>query len=102
MVAAAGLLCAISARSPGWAMPGFALAGAGCSVVVPIAFGSGGRVKGISPGMGVATVTGIGYVGFLVGPPAIGFTAQALNLRFGLGVVVAMCGIASLLAGAID
>jgi len=67
-------------------------------VVVPLAFGSGGRVAGVSPGAGVATVTGLGYLGFLVGPPAIGFTAQALNLRWGLGIVVAMCGIASVLS----
>jgi MFS family permease len=99
LVAAAGVLCAILAPSIAWAMPGFALAGAGCSVVVPIAFGAGGRVKGVAPGAGVATVTGLGYIGFLVGPPAIGFTAQALNLRFGLGIVVVMCGIAALLSG---
>jgi len=98
LVAAAGVACAVAAPSIGWAMCGFALAGAGCSVVVPLAFGSGGRVAGVSPGAGVATVTGLGYLGFLVGPPAIGFTAQALNLRWGLGIVVAMCGIASVLS----
>jgi len=99
LVAASGVLCAALAPSIGWAMPGFALAGAGCSVVVPLAFGAGGRVKGVNPGAGVATVTGLGYLGFLIGPPAIGFTAQALNLRWGLGIVVAMCGIAAALGG---
>jgi len=98
LVAAAGVLCAILAPTVAWAMPGFALAGAGCSVVVPLAFGAGGRVKGISPGAGVATVTGLGYLGFLVGPPAIGFTAQALNLRWGLAIVVATCTLAALLS----
>jgi MFS family permease len=98
LVAGAGVLCAVAAPSVAWAMPGFALAGAGCSVVVPLAFGAGGRVKDVSPGAGVATVTGIGYVGFLVGPPAIGFTAQAFNLRIGLGIVVLMCGLASVLS----
>lgn len=99
LVAAAGVLCAIAASTVFEALPGFALAGAGCSVVVPLAFGAGGKVKGVAPGAGVATVTGIGYLGFLIGPPAIGFTAQALNLRWGLGIVVAACGIASILAG---
>jgi MFS family permease len=99
LVAATGVLCAAVAPSVAWAMPGFALAGAGCSVVVPLAFGAGGRVKGVSPGAGVATVTGLGYLGFLIGPPAIGFTAQAMNLRWGLGIVVLMCGIASALGG---
>jgi MFS family permease len=98
LVAAAGVLCAVAAPSVAWAFPGFALAGAGCSVVVPLAFGAGGRVKGVNPGAGVATVTGLGYLGFLVGPPAIGFTAQALNLRWGLVIVVLMCGIAAVLS----
>ena len=102
LVAAAGVLCAAVAPSVAWAMPGFALAGAGCSVVVPLAFGAGGRVKGVAPGAGVATVTGLGYIGFLVGPPSIGFTAQALNLRFGLGIVVAMCLIAAALGGFVE
>jgi hypothetical protein len=70
-------------------------------VVVPLAFGAGGKVKGVAPGAGVATVTGIGYLGFLFGPPAIGFTAQATNLRWGLGIVVAMCALASVLSSRI-
>jgi MFS family permease len=101
LVAASGVLCAAVAPSVAWALPGFALAGAGCSVVVPLAFGAGGKVKGVAPGAGVATVTGIGYLGFLFGPPAIGFTAQATNLRWGLGIVVAMCALASVLSSRI-
>jgi MFS family permease len=101
-LAACGVLMAIVAPSTAWAIPGFAMAGAGCSVVVPLAFGAGGRVKGVAPGAGVATVTGLGYIGFLVGPPAIGFTAQALNLRFGLGIVVVMCATAAFLGGFVD
>ena len=99
LVAASGVLWAITAPSASWALPGFAAAGAGFSVIVPIAFGAGGRVAGVSPGAGVATVTGLGYIGFLVGPPAIGFTSQVLSLRYGLGIVVLFCLIAALLAG---
>jgi MFS family permease len=102
LVAGCGVLLAVVAPSIGWAMAGFGLAGVGCSVVVPLAFGAGGRVKGVAAGAGVATVTGLGYIGFLVGPPAIGFTAQALNLRVGLGIVVAMCGMAAVLSRYVD
>lgn len=91
LVAAAGLFCALCAPSPAWAMPGFAAAGAGFSVIVPLVFGAGGRVKGVSPGAGIATVTGFGYFGFLVGPPSIGFTSQVLTLRYALGIVVLLC-----------
>ena len=85
-------------HSSAWALPGFALTGAGLSVIIPLVFGSGGRVESINPGAGIATVTGIGYVGFIVGPPTIGFASQLLTLRYALGIVVACCLIAAFLS----
>ncbi|MFL6350270.1 MAG: MFS transporter [Bryobacteraceae bacterium] len=99
LVAACGMIWALSVRSAGWSMPGFAAAGAGFSVIIPLVFGGGGSVQSISPGAGIATVTGIGYIGFIVGPPAIGFVAQIFTLRYALGLVVVCCIIASLLSG---
>lgn len=102
LVAAAGLTCALCAPSPGWALPGFAAAGAGFSVIVPLVFGAGGRVKDVSPGAGIATVTGFGYIGFLVGPPSIGFTSQLLTLRYALGIVVLLCLLAAKLSSSVS
>jgi hypothetical protein len=99
LVAACGMMWALSAPSAAWAMPGFAAAGAGFSVIIPLVFGGGGRVQSVSPGAGIATVTGIGYIGFIVGPPAIGFASQVFTLRYALGLVVICCLIASLLSG---
>ncbi len=101
LVAAGGLLWALSMHSAEWALPGFAATGAGFSVIIPLVFGSGGRVESISPGAGIATVTGIGYIGFIVGPPAIGFASQLFTLRYALGIVVGCCLISALLC-AID
>lgn len=98
LVAAAGLLWALSMHSPEWSLPGFAAAGAGFSVIIPLVFGSGGRVESISPGAGIATVTGMGYVGFIIGPPAIGFASQLFTLRYALGIVVACCLLSAVLA----
>ncbi len=98
LVAGAGLLWALSMNSPAWALPGFAATGAGFSVIIPLVFGSGGRIKSINPGAGIATITGIGYVGFIVGPPAIGFASQLASLRYALGIVVACCLISAVLA----
>lgn len=98
LVGAIGVLFALIMPSPIWAMPGFAAAGAGFSVIIPLVFGSGGRVRGVSPGPGIATVTGLGYIGFIVGPPVIGFASQLSNLRYGLGVVVLCCLISAALA----
>jgi MFS family permease len=98
LVAAVGLVWALFMPSAYWALPGFAAAGAGFSVIIPLVFGSGGRVESIRPGAGIATVTGIGYLGFIVGPPAIGFASQLFTLRYALGIVVACCLISALLS----
>src|SRR5439155_23822058 len=86
--AAAGLTFALLVPSPYWAMAGLAAAGAGFSSIVPVVFAAGGRIPGISEGAGVATVSGLGYLGFLVGPPAIGFLSELTSLRVGLFLLV--------------
>jgi MFS family permease len=91
LVAAAGLSWTLSIHLPAWGLPGLAITGAGLSVVIPLVFGGGGRVPGVSPGPGIATVTGIGYIGFIVGPPTIGFVSQLVTLRYALAIVVACC-----------
>ena len=98
LVAATGLLIALAVTVPAWSLPGFGLAGAGFSVIIPLVFGGGGRVPGIHPGAGIATVTGIGYIGFIVGPPAIGFASDLVGLRFALGIVVLCCVLSAVLA----
>jgi MFS family permease len=98
LVAAVGLLWALSIQMPQWSLPGFALAGAGFSVIIPLVFGSGGRVEGINPAAGIATVTGISYVGFIVGPPLIGFASQLITLRYALGIVVVCCLVSAILS----
>lgn len=98
LVAAVGLSFALLMPSATWSLPGFAAAGAGFSVIIPLVFGSGGRIPQVPPGPGIATVTGIGYIGFIVGPPAIGFAAQVTNLRYGLCIVVVCCVVSALLA----
>lgn len=101
LVAACGLFSALCMQAPGLALPGFAAAGAGFSVIIPLVFGSGGRVESVSPGTGIATVTGIGYVGFIIGPPTIGFLSQLFTLRYALGVVVACCIVSALLSSSV-
>jgi MFS family permease len=102
LVAAGGLLLALAVSSPYWALPGFAAAGAGFSVIIPLVFGAGGRVKSVSRGAGIATVSGIGYFGFVFGPPAIGFVSQMSSLRWALLIVVALSLFTAILAGAVN
>jgi MFS family permease len=96
-VAAAGLSFALLVHSPYWALGGFAAAGAGFSCIVPLVFAAGGRIPEVSEGAGVATVSGFGYLGFLVGPPAIGFLAELTSLRVGLMLLVLLSATAAAL-----
>ncbi len=98
VVAAIGLSWTLSIHLPALGLPGLAVTGAGLSVIIPLVFGGGGRVPGVNPGPGIATVTGIGYIGFIVGPPTIGFASQLVTLRYALGIVVACCLIAAYLS----
>jgi Na+/melibiose symporter-like transporter len=89
-IAAIGLAMVVAAQAPWVALAGFALAGAGFSSIIPLVFAAGGRIEGIGEGAGVATVSGLGYLGFLAGPPAIGFISEASSLRAGLGLLVVL------------
>ena len=92
-----GLLSALSVAAvllignPGIAILGFTVAGIGLSCVVPIVFSAAANIPGISPGSGIASVSGMGYFGFMVGPPAIGFVAEEFGLDYGLGLVALLC-----------
>lgn len=101
LVAAGGLASALIARSPVWALPGFAVCGAGCSVIIPLVFAAGGRISSADTGAGIALVGGLGYVGFLVGPPVIGLVAQVSSLRVALFILVGLALVTALLAPAV-
>src|SRR5580765_32720 len=75
-LAATGLSLALVSGEPATALAGFACVGAGFATIVPMVFTAAGRAPGISPGVALASVTTLGYVGFLAGPPAIGFAAE--------------------------
>jgi MFS family permease len=99
ILAAAGIGLAVSWGSVPVALIGFALTGAGCAVVVPIAFASAGRMRDLPPGMALTAVTAVGYFGLFAGPPSIGFLADALGLRWALLVVAGLLGAGAALAG---
>ena len=68
------------------AVAGFALVGLGIANAVPLLFSAAGRVE--PPGPSLAAVFTVGYVGFIVGPPMIGFLADAMGLPQTLGLLV--------------
>lgn len=60
------------------------LIGLGLATVVPIIYSAAGNTPGVAPSVGIAMATTVGYAGFFVGPPVIGYLADAFSLRIGL------------------
>lgn len=97
-LAAGGLALALLVGEPVAGIIGFGLVGLGIANVVPILFSAAGRVRGVQPGVALAAVTTLGYVGFLAGPPLIGLAAELAGLPLALGLVSLSC--ACIAAGA--
>jgi MFS family permease len=76
-----GLLIAVIFPYFYTAIAGFLLVGFGVSSVVPMVYSAAGRSKTMTPGVALAAVSTIGFIGFLVGPPVIGFIAGIATLR---------------------
>jgi MFS family permease len=89
---AAGLGLAALVPQPLVAGLGFVLVGLGISCVVPMVFGLAGRAAANS-GTAIAGVSTIGYFGFLLVPPLVGFIAEAANLRWSFGLMALFGGL---------
>ncbi|MGV3560073.1 MAG: MFS transporter [Larkinella arboricola] len=95
---AAGLLIAVALPYLSTAILGFFMVGFGVSSVVPLVYSAAGKSTVMSPGVALAAVSTIGFLGFLIGPPLIGFVAgwSSLRLSFtiiaGMGLCVALMG----------
>ena len=97
IVIATGLLLSVLFPHLTTATLGFLLVGFGTSSVVPLCYSLAGRSKTMLPGVALATVSTIGFFGFLLGPPVIGFIAHALNLRWSFALI-ALIGLTTTVA----
>jgi MFS family permease len=96
-LAAAGLALTLLIGHSAVAILGFAMVGAGLSCVFPVVLSAAARTPGLPPSAAIAAVCTVGYVGFLVGPPAIGGLAELIGLPAALGLVVALCALIAVL-----
>jgi MFS family permease len=99
LTACAGMLAAALAPSVPVALAGFALTGLGVANMFPAAMTRAGLVAGPN---GVAAASTLGYAGFLLGPPTIGFLATAVGLSTGLTTVSVLALAAATLAWRAD
>ncbi len=98
MLATFGLTLVLALPSASWAIAGFAIMGLGLSVVFPLTLRVAARSER-SSGPAIAAVSTVGYMGFLIGPPAIGLLAEATGLRVALMAAGAACVVAAVLSG---
>jgi MFS family permease len=86
--AATGLLLLALGPTP-VAMVGLALAAASIALCWPLLVSIAGEGRE-RPAAVVGGVTAVGYLGLVVGPPLVGFIADAANLRVGLAALAAV------------
>ncbi|MET9618510.1 MFS transporter [Kitasatospora indigofera] len=98
LTACAGMLVVALAPSVAAALAGLVLVGLGLANIFPLAIAQAGAAGGPR---GVATASTLGYAGMLIGPPVIGFLADAVGLPLALTTVAGAAALAGLLPFAV-
>ncbi|MEO5999088.1 MAG: MFS transporter, partial [Chitinophagaceae bacterium] len=87
-----GLLTAVVFPYYVTACVGFVMVGLGISCVIPLVFSLAGKSKTMGSGPAIAAVSSIGYLGFLLIPPIVGFIAETFNLQWSF-LMIAFLGL---------
>lgn len=86
---AGGAMAVVLLSGHAWVtLPGYACVGAGLALVVPLLYNAASQVPGTSRAAAIASVSSIGYAGFLIGPPAIGAIAHLSSLTLAMALIV--------------
>ncbi len=98
LTAALGLLIVILFPYPYLVLMGFLVLGFGSSLGAPILYAASMRLPDTPPAAGLATFATLSYVGFMAGPPIVGFIAEGFGLPVGFAfvlILLAASGVAS-------
>jgi len=82
-----GLLLAVALPYTITAGLGFVLVGFGVSCIVPMIFSLAGKSKNMSSSSALASISTVGYLGFVLVPPFVGYIAQTASLRLSFGII---------------
>jgi MFS family permease len=100
VLVAVGMGAALAFPTVPGTIAGFAAAGLGVATLVPAALHSADQLPGLRPGTGLAVVSWLMRIGFLLAPPIVGVVADATDLRYGL-LVVPLAGVVVVLASGV-
>ena len=65
----------------------FMFVGLGVSTIVPTVYSVAGKNPNVSPSAALTTVSSVSFLGFLMGPPIIGYIAELSSLRFSFAFI---------------
>jgi len=65
----------------------FMLVGLGVSSIVPTVYSTAGKNGRVPPGIALVTVSSVSFLGFLMGPPLIGYISEIAGLRYSFAVI---------------
>ncbi|MEQ8718178.1 MAG: MFS transporter [Acidimicrobiales bacterium] len=100
VVVAVALVVGLAPSAPAPALAGIGVAGLGSAFTFPGLFSLAARAPGVTREQGLAVVSTIGRLGFVVGPILAGVVAEATSLRATMYVpVVAACVVAAMSVG---
>jgi fucose permease len=99
VTAGLGLSLALLVPSSAAGLLGFALLGAGIAPIVPTVISAAGGARLGTPEGVVSRVFAVGYVGGIIGPAMIGFTAGQIGLRAALVIPVCLVGLIAIASG---
>lgn len=71
-------------------LTGFLIVGMGVSSVIPLVFGMAGSTNKMAPSVALASVSTMGFIGFLIGPPLVGFMAEVFGLQISFALIALM------------
>jgi MFS family permease len=100
-VLAAGTLLVFVAPSAGLALAGFALMGVGTSAIFPLAMSAAAQRTDRAAATNVAALAQFSFVAFLLGPPLLGYVAQAFGIRWSFGVGLPLVALSFIAASAL-
>jgi MFS family permease len=65
----------------------FMMVGLGVSSIVPTVYSAAGKHSKVPPGIALATVSSVSFLGFLMGPPLIGYISELAGLRYSFAII---------------
>lgn len=90
ILATAGLLLIIFSPFSWLSLTGIFLTGLGLSSVVPLCYSLVGKSTHANPGVALSWVSSISFLGFFLGPPAVGFLSKMFDLRCAFGLTASL------------